>query len=283
MTKHCELIDADEGIFRVLGMVELQLRGGLLWRTEEFEYEAGKGVNFSGFEPEGNEYKCCASLLIADGTNDPTEPGIDKVKDDDLRSVDAQLRAGIAETAEKQEMALIEWYGSYVHVLKDRRALVSNYRVREPNGCKQEVAVRTTVNGRKLIVIGWFIDGRKDGLGPSIFSIINNAVAFESDSPIRFAGVFRDMWRTPDLLGPYTGGSGDSIDNAVVVTTPSSGVGINAEYAYLGLMCGRRNVDWTLNMQALMEFGGRHFDKLSVELSGGSCRDFYFDISAFHK
>lgn len=82
--------------------------------------------------------------------------------------------------------------------------------------------------------------------------------------------------------GLYRGGSGETIEDAVIINAASSLVGIPAEYHYISSECGRRKVDWTLKLQAHIEKNGRHYDVLTVELESGEVRKYYFDITKFY-
>jgi hypothetical protein len=43
--------------------------------------------------------------------------------------------------------------------------------------------------------------------------------------------------------GLYSGGSGERVEDAVVINATNSLVGIAAEYRYVSSTCGRRNID----------------------------------------
>ena len=85
--------------------------------------------------------------------------------------------------------------------------------------------------------------------------------------------------------GVLSGGQGETAENAVVIYTRSSKIGIAAEYAYVEQICGERDVDWKLQRQSLLtgeEEGGKAFDLLEVELKDGRKKEFWFDITAFY-
>jgi hypothetical protein len=84
--------------------------------------------------------------------------------------------------------------------------------------------------------------------------------------------------KQPNLFG---GGNGDSFETAVVVNADSSFVGVEAEYAYIANQCGEPHKDWKLQSQGLREHGGKPYDVLTIALSGGATRTFYFDIAKF--
>ncbi len=82
----------------------------------------------------------------------------------------------------------------------------------------------------------------------------------------------------------YSGGDGASMETAVVVHENTSSAGICAEHDYISLKHGTKGEDWMMANflpQMLMRKNGRHFDVLTVRLSDGSQRKFYFDVSEF--
>jgi len=97
-------------------------------------------------------------------------------------------------------------------------------------------------------------------------------------------GPFNFFQSNPKAAGPYSGGTGKSMEDAIKISATSSVSGIQAEYAYVEMQCGRRDFDWTLELQTLLEPegpDGKHYDLLRVKLKDGTLRDFYFDISSF--
>ena len=84
--------------------------------------------------------------------------------------------------------------------------------------------------------------------------------------------------KQPALFG---GGNGDSFETAVIVNADNSFVGVEAEYAYVANQCGEPHKDWNLESQGLRERGGKPYDVLTIALSGGATRTFYFDITNF--
>ncbi len=82
--------------------------------------------------------------------------------------------------------------------------------------------------------------------------------------------------------GLYSGGNGETQDEAVVINTANHFAGVSAEYEYISRQCGQRGVDWTLVSQTLIqEDDGRRYDRLIVRLKDGETRTFYFDITPF--
>lgn len=78
-----------------------------------------------------------------------------------------------------------------------------------------------------------------------------------------------------------TNGDGSSAEQAFVIEASTSANGIPQEYAHVGRICGRRNIDFQLKMQTQISRNGRHYDVLEVKLKDGSVRSFWFDITSF--
>jgi hypothetical protein len=98
---------------------------------------------------------------------------------------------------------------------------------------------------------------------------------------IRTAAAVENLPPNKEQLSLFGGGNGDSFETAVVVNAHNSLVGIEAEYAYIANQCGEPHKDWKLESQGLREHGGKPYDVLTIALSGGATRTFYFDITNF--
>jgi len=89
--------------------------------------------------------------------------------------------------------------------------------------------------------------------------------------------------------GMFAGGSGDSIDDPVLICgIADDAVGIRAEYQYLTERFGlqrfgpaRDSPGWSVTRQALLRRADRLIDALTVELATDETVCVYFDISAF--
>jgi hypothetical protein len=89
------------------------------------------------------------------------------------------------------------------------------------------------------------------------------------------------LLRDKKQLSLFGGGNGDSFATAVVVDAKNPLVGVEAEYAYIANQCGEPHKDWKLESQGLREHGGKPYDVLTIALSSGGTRTFYFDIANF--
>lgn len=80
----------------------------------------------------------------------------------------------------------------------------------------------------------------------------------------------------------FGGGTGETIEKAIVINTISPLIGVAAEYEYISNVCGEINVNWSLKTQSIIEEKNRYYDVLQVELNSGESRSFYFDITQFY-
>ena len=78
-----------------------------------------------------------------------------------------------------------------------------------------------------------------------------------------------------------SGGDGSSIETAVKIHADSTVVGIGTERAYISQVLGKEGVDWELEIQALYEDDGKHYDSMKVKKKDGEEITFFFDISEF--
>jgi len=80
----------------------------------------------------------------------------------------------------------------------------------------------------------------------------------------------------------FAGGDGTDAKNAIVIHGAKGEMdGVAAEYKYLEMLHGQRGVDFNVGSQALLEDGGRSFDKLDVTLKDGTNLAVFFDITEY--
>jgi hypothetical protein len=83
--------------------------------------------------------------------------------------------------------------------------------------------------------------------------------------------------------GLYSGGDGYSKDNAVVINTSSSAVGIDAEYKWIEERYGQQDKDWTVELRIYgTRDNGKSFENFVIKLADGTTRKIFFDISSFY-
>lgn len=93
---------------------------------------------------------------------------------------------------------------------------------------------------------------------------------------------FFDLFENITIDELFGGGTGETIEKAIVINTISPLIGVAAEYEYVSKVCGEINVNWSLKTQSIIEEKNRYYDVLQVELNSGESRSFYFDITQFY-
>jgi hypothetical protein len=93
---------------------------------------------------------------------------------------------------------------------------------------------------------------------------------------------FFDLFENITINELFGGGTGETIEKAVVINTITPLIGVAAEYQYVSNVCGEIGVDWNLKLQNIIEEKNRYYDVLQVELNSGESRSFYFDITQFY-
>ena len=94
-------------------------------------------------------------------------------------------------------------------------------------------------------------------------------------------GLFDFLRRKLERSAIYSGGSGETPDTAIVINLSNSFEGVPAEYAYVQRVCGRKDLDWTLEKQMNKSLNGREYDVLKIKMKDGGTREFWFDITSF--
>ncbi len=81
-----------------------------------------------------------------------------------------------------------------------------------------------------------------------------------------------------------SGGDGSSIENAILIHTDKSMLGVYVEYAYLSEIHGEKNKKWELISQELIEHNGKHYDVMHIKVFDLDREmKYYFDISNFYE
>jgi hypothetical protein len=163
--------------FEILGLVSLRLPGlGGWWHTEDVSQPTAKGAMFRyyGNDPD-QEW---AYLLVADVSNDPSEPDVTAFAASDAAAFDDFLRQAIPELFARDGRRLVKWMSSQLNeklARFDAKGLVTAYIAWDHGRERQYIDCRTSVRDRKVIVAGCFDVGRKDDLAQAIFWSISDA------------------------------------------------------------------------------------------------------------
>jgi hypothetical protein len=81
---------------------------------------------------------------------------------------------------------------------------------------------------------------------------------------------------------PNYSGSGDSIDNPIIIADVHNHMdGVRAEYEYIELLYGLKGSAWTLIQQSLLFINETPLNKMDIKLADETEIVLYFDISSF--
>lgn len=84
------------------------------------------------------------------------------------------------------------------------------------------------------------------------------------------------------LLPDGYSAKGSLAEEVVVINADSTRTGVAEEYKYLAKVCGKIDVDFTVNKQIQIDHKGRKYDLIYVTMiKDGSKREFWFDITSF--
>ena len=81
------------------------------------------------------------------------------------------------------------------------------------------------------------------------------------------------------------GGTGKSKEDAIIIKDVNNDFeGVGVEYEYLRNIYGIQNVDWSLQVQYLMnhEHTGKVYDLLKLKLKSSEIIEIWFDITDFY-
>ena len=81
----------------------------------------------------------------------------------------------------------------------------------------------------------------------------------------------------------YSGGEGTSQEDAIIINCTQTTVGVSAEYEWIEYKYGKRDTDWTLEIQYNGNSNdGKVYDTLTINLSDGTSKTIIFDITSFY-
>jgi len=173
-----ELLDADHGLFSVLGLVSLRLIGPYLWRFEDYNEDLYRGTIFRAYpslsEPATQDVRDVAHICVVDVTEDAAEPDISKIDEADLSAIDASIRDSTQKEITASGMQLGQWLSSQLNETASLKGLITAFSTNEKGNERQCVVSRMNVKGRKLIAQCAFDIEKKEELSAPIFNILRN-------------------------------------------------------------------------------------------------------------
>lgn len=169
---NARLVDSENGLFKVLDLITIQLFGGYAWQGEDISDPTAIGSVFHAYEDPHKEL--VAFLTIVDATGDPDEPDIGAMSQSEVEKVDTLLRMAIY-----SKMDVDNWMSSALNELGDLKVLVTPYVVKNDGKKWQYIALRLVKNGRKVVVIGVFDVAKSAPLFELVLHSIQGAIGQE--------------------------------------------------------------------------------------------------------
>lgn len=167
----------DENRFEVLELVSIRLPGlGAWWYTEDLNQPTAKGAIFRCYGNEPDQE--LGFLLVADITDDPTEPDVTCFTESDAAAFDEFLRQAMPELFARDGRRLVKWMSSQLNEKLgrfDTKGLVTAYIGWDQGRERQYIDCRTSVRDHKLVVAGCFDIDHKDELAAAIFWCLEDA------------------------------------------------------------------------------------------------------------
>jgi len=173
-----ETINAEHGVYSVLGLMMVSLPGPYLWVVEDYDNENSKGAMFRAYDSEDEDAFEVASILVADATNDPSEPDVSTLGQDDIPSLDSFLREDVQTQLAADGRAMVDWRFSDLVQSEIAKALYTYYIVLDRGMERETIAVRVKVKGRKLVAVGQYDIAKKEVLGAAMYEVMNNLHMF---------------------------------------------------------------------------------------------------------
>jgi hypothetical protein len=90
-------------------------------------------------------------------------------------------------------------------------------------------------------------------------------------------------YNTPEWMNIYTGGTGDSTGNAVVINLTYNKKAVDAEYNYIAVVMQNAGNNCQPTLQAIYKSNNRWYDVIYVTMDNGDKREFHFDITKAHE
>ncbi len=130
------------------------------------------GAVFHAFEEDSAKEggSSDGSILIADVTNDSSEPYIPNLTEADVAALDAALQVEMEAQILSNGDQLIRWMHSQLNQSGKWNSLVTPYIVLEGGRERQYIMLRTGTTNRKFVAIGMFDIAKKERLAAPIFN-----------------------------------------------------------------------------------------------------------------
>ena len=151
-----DLIDADDGLYKVLDALTLQVNSGWQWTAEDIDQKHAKGVVLKTWGNNEPDDRNMAYVLAVDITEDPSEPEINVLTVTDLRQVDDDLQQKVIKSLQDSGNELTQWIQSEFNEINGIRCLVTAYIANEQGVPREYVTLRLSADDKKYFIQGGY-------------------------------------------------------------------------------------------------------------------------------
>jgi len=171
LVKNADLIDGKTGLFSVLGLLTIYLKGPYRWQANDIQGDGYIGASFSLYNEEKTEI---GYIQLADASNDPEEPDINQVNESNFNDVDRLLRELLDKVID-----IKEWMSPSLVEVGGKKSLMTTYITKRDEKDWQNIVLRMSINTKKIVVAGVFDIAHKDEAASIIFHSMHSVRAFQ--------------------------------------------------------------------------------------------------------
>lgn len=174
MLVNSKLVDADKGIFEILGTLLVRISSPYWTHSSDIDEDDCSGVIFTFVDADVDESRAIATIEIVDVTLDGTEPDISILAEDEVETVDAKMQTLMTAALAAKGMRIVKWMSSKLNKTKPLTGLVTPFIVEDSGKQRQYIDLRFTVGSTKFVARGTFDVERSKELAAPIFGILQN-------------------------------------------------------------------------------------------------------------
>jgi len=152
----------------------LSLPGPYQWFVADYITENANGAVFRAFGSEDGDGPEIASILVVDATNDPTEPDVLPLVQENVPPLDEFLRRDAQAQLSADGSSMVDWGSSYLAQSEISKALYTYFGVWDHGIERQNIVVRVKVKDRKMVAIGQYDTAKKEVLAAAMYEVMNN-------------------------------------------------------------------------------------------------------------
>ncbi|MFZ4858174.1 MAG: hypothetical protein ACOYL3_17435 [Desulfuromonadaceae bacterium] len=170
-----EPLDSEWKRISILGLLRIKIPEQGVWFFRDFDEPLTKGFGCGAGrdhnDPDSDEV---LGIVVADVSDDPTEPDVSGVITDYVSALDEHLRLETFKELREQDTPLVEWQASKLVRTRVGNCLETRYVWFDRGGNRTTIIRRFSLNGRKFAAMGYYVTDLKDFLEHNIMSALDS-------------------------------------------------------------------------------------------------------------